>query len=355
MTFSNSQLSEEEAQELLRSLLHKEGNWIDWGHGCQTLQKAGYSTHDIFESTGFQGSQQNQVIVAAQVYDSLEKAEVSDEVLSYCQQPHSDILYEFRILNQEQRAAAAKLAMDKRLDVDGAHEVARALKSFSRFAKVPEGFNDYPGDSVAYMYWKQAREKKDIQARSRLIAKGLQFATSTTARKEIEKLLTDFTTVPTRKAPLLPVYRLEAEEELSRIVPVAGTMPISRQEVEAVPTITTNHPFGRVQLNQEVAVVPLPGWQAILKAKSPVAIFASSEQLQQSSIQTSEEVLVVVDRGLRDWNENSYFLIEQDNKLEVAWLEEPASVTILGQVVLVLRPKRILDESNITQPWQMDD
>jgi len=355
MTFSNPQLSEEEVKELLQSLLHKEGNWIDWGHNCQTLQKAGYGTQEIFEATGFQGSQQNQVIVAAQVYDSLEKAEVSDQVLSYCQQPHSDVLYEFRILNQEQRADAAKLAMDKRLDVDGAHEVARALKEFSRFAKIPEGFTDYPGDAVAYMYWKQAREKKDIQDRSRLIARGLQFATSTTARKEVEKLLTDFTTVPTRKAPLLPLYRLEAEEEISRIVPLAGTMPISRQEVEAVPTINSNHIFGMVQLNQETAVVPLPGWQAILKANDPVAIFISSEQLQQSSIQNPEEVLIVVDRKSRDWNENSYFLIEQDNKLEVAWLEETASVTILGQVVLVLRPKRILDENYITEPWQMDD
>jgi hypothetical protein len=27
----------------------------------------------------------------------------------------------------------------------------------------------------------------------------------------------------------------------------------------------------------------------------------------------------------------------------------------LGQVILVLRPKSIFDENNLTQPWQMDD
>ena len=43
------QISETEAQELMRSLLHKEGSWVEWGQVCQKLQKAGYSTQRIFE------------------------------------------------------------------------------------------------------------------------------------------------------------------------------------------------------------------------------------------------------------------------------------------------------------------
>ena len=80
---SQVQMSEAEAQELMRSLLHKEGSWVEWGQGCQRLQKAGYSSQRIFEDTGFQNSQQNLVIVASQVFNNLVKAGVDSEVLDY--------------------------------------------------------------------------------------------------------------------------------------------------------------------------------------------------------------------------------------------------------------------------------
>ena len=170
---SQTKLSIEEAQELMRSLLHKEGSWVDWGKVCQQLQKAGYSAQKIFEETGFQASQQNLVIVAAQVYNSIAQADLAEEVLQYFKGPRSDVLHEFRILNQEQRAAAAQLAYDKKLDIDGAHQVARAVKDFSRLSQLPAGFANHPGDAVAYLCWKNARQRKDLQERSRLIAQGL--------------------------------------------------------------------------------------------------------------------------------------------------------------------------------------
>lgn len=354
LTTGETKLSEEEIQGLLRSLLHKEGTWVDWGQTCQRLQKAGCSPQRIFDETGIQGSQQNQIIVAAQVYDTLVHAEVSEEVKSYFRGPRSDILYEFRILNQEQRVEAAKLAMEKRLDIDGAHEVTRALKDVSRRGALPEGFTRLPGDAVAYLAWKQAREKKEIQERSRLIAKGLQFAQTPSARQQIEKLLTDFTTTPSAKAPLLPTYRLEAEEELARIVPIAGKLPLTRSEIETIPSLKVQEPFRIVSLPANLAVVPLPGWQSVLKAQDPVAFFCSSEQLPNTTPGKSEEVLVLVDRQAREWNINSYFLIEFEDRVEIRWLEESQN-TILGQVVLILRPKKIVDENNIIEPWQMDD
>jgi hypothetical protein len=40
----------------------------------------------------------------------------------------------------------------------------------------------------------------------------------------------------------------------------------------------------------------------------------------------------------------------------VQWFEsQPQDWQTVGKVVLILRPKHILDESNLTQPWQMDD
>ena len=58
------ELEEAEAKEIMRSLLHKEDTWVEWGKKCQILQKAGYSPMKIFEDTGFQASQQNLIIVA---------------------------------------------------------------------------------------------------------------------------------------------------------------------------------------------------------------------------------------------------------------------------------------------------
>ncbi|MFW6264456.1 MAG: RuBisCO accumulation factor 1, partial [Cyanobacteriota bacterium] len=312
---SNEELSEDAAQALLTSLRRKEGNWADWGHACQQLQKAGYNAQTIFEATGFEPIQQNLVIVASQVYDSLLKAGISEAVQSYLLGPRSDVVYEFRILNQPQRVAAATLAMEKQLDVDGAHEVVKAIQEVSRLSKLPEGFTTHPGDMVAYQAWKRARAKKDLQERSRLIAQGLRFAASASAREQIEKLLSDFTVVPSQKAPLLPLYRLEAEEELPCIVPVAGSFPLTRKAIEAVETVKAIEPFRIAKFPSNTACVPIPGWQMVLKAQDPVAIVGESEQLPSLAGEQPEPVLVVIDRQMRQWDVNSYFLVAEGEEV----------------------------------------
>lgn len=352
---SQSKLSIEETQELMRSLLHKEGSWVDWGKVCHQLQKAGYTAQKIFEETGFQTSHQNLVIVASQVYNNIAQANLAEEVLTYFQGPRSDILHEFRILNQEQRAAAAKLAYEKKLDIDGAHQVARAIKDFARLSQLPPGFTNHPGDAVAYICWKNARQKKDLQERSRFIAQGLKFAYSQTAREKIEKLLSDFTVVSARTAPLLPLYRLESQNELPYIVPLAGSFPLTRQEIESVAKITREEPFGNIKISGDAAFVPVPGWQAILKSRDPVAFFYPSDRLPTYISGSIEQVLVIIDRANQEWNINGYFLVETEDKLELQWFEEAPDLTIIGQLVLIMRPKKILDENNITEPWQMDD
>ena len=349
------QLTETEAEELMRSLLHKEGNWVDWGKSCQKLQKSGYTSQQIFEVTGFQGSQQNLVIVAAQVYDSLIKSDASENLLAYFTGPRSDVLYEFRILNQEQRLAAAELAMAKRIDVDGAHELARALKDYYRLSQLPAGFTNHPGDAMAYQCWRAARAKKDLSDRSRLIAQGLKFAHSDSARQQIEQLLTDFTVIPQRQSPLIPLHRLEAEEELPRIVPVAGSFPLTSSQIAGVTQVEQIEPFRMINGSENSTFVPIPGWPVVLKAEDPIAILCQSDQLPKPIPGKPEEVIVVVDRQSKTWDVNSYFLVAQGEQLELQWFEQSPEVSIVGQVILVLRPKKILDENIITQPWQMDD
>jgi hypothetical protein len=349
------QMSEEEANELLRSLLHKEGNWVVWGEKCQKLQKAGRDSGLIFERTGFQAAQQNLIIVAAQVFDSLVQADASAELLQYYEGPRSDILYEFRVLTREQRLAAAELGYEKKIDVDEAREVARAIQEFSRLSQIPSEFTRHAGDALAYQCWKRGKQKRDLAERAKLIAKGLKFAYSPGARTAIESLLQDFSVAPARSAPLLPMHRLQDEDELARMIPLAGSFPMTAGEVAAVKAVTIQEPFRAVTVGSQQTLVPLPGWQTILKAIDPVAILWNSEKLPRSLAGRVEEVLVVIDRTVGEWDENRYYLIDSGDSIELKWFDSAPEVPLLGELVLILRAKNILDENNITQPWQMDD
>jgi hypothetical protein len=343
------------APELLRKLRQKQGTWVEWGVAIAQLQKLRYDPQAIFEATGFEPIQQNQVVVGAQVYNSIEKAGGSQAVRSHYATRGSDVLYELRLLTQEERAAAAEVTFQHKLDVDEAREVAKAMKDFSRMNTLPEGFENHAGDAIAYQCWKLARQNSDLQERSRLIAKGLRFAHSQTARKQIEQLLTDFTVVPKRPAPLLPFYRLESEEELPRLIPVVGELPLTPKDLTAVPLIEEIEPFRMVKFAGEQAWVPLPGWQVLLSAEDPVAILCKSDRLPNQTQNPSEPVLVVVDRNQREWDANSYFVVDNSGELEFQWLETTPEIPLLGKIIVIVRPKKILDENLTKDSWQIDE
>ncbi len=343
-----------DVDQLLQMLRRKEQTWVDWGLACQQLQKAGYNPQQIFEATGFEPIQQNQIIVAGQVYKNLvDKA--PESVLSYFGDRRSDILYEFRILNQAERVDAATTAADKQLDADDARAIARAIKEFYQLKTIPEGFSKTPGDAMAHRCWHYARQKSDLQERSRLIGQGLKFAASDTARDQLQQLLSDFTIVKTKAAPRLPFFRLESEEELPRLMPVAGHLPLTMEDFKAVPVVEEQEPFGIVQYSGACAWVPVPGWQVILRAEDPVAILAQAQDLAPDLPKPTEEVLVIVDRDQRRWHEDCYFLVESAGSMQIHWFEEAPEQKLFGQVVLVMRPKRVLDEDYTKDPWQIDE
>ncbi len=348
-----------ELKEVLRSLRQKQGTWVEWGQSCQLLQKAGYNSQAIFEETGFEPVHQNQLIVAAQVYTSMVSGGADADVLNHFQQRGSDILYEFRILTQVDRIAAAALVIAKKLDTDDAHELARATKDFSRLSVCPDGFTNNPGDAVAYYCWKSARQQSDMQSRSRLIAKGLKFAYSEDARQQIERLLVDFSVVPQRPAPTLPVYRLESAQDLSRVLPVVGQLPLAADELRAVPLVDEVGPFRMVQFSGTGAWVAVPGWQVILAAEDPVTVMCQTTDLPTAGAKTLagqvEEVLVVIDRAQRDWDAGAYFAIAHDGQLAFQWFETAPDCPLLGRLLLVIRPKRILDEDLTKDSWQIDE
>ncbi|MBE9223274.1 hypothetical protein IQ215_11255 [Cyanobacterium stanieri LEGE 03274] len=350
------QISESEKQELVRSLLHKEGCWVDWGKKCQILQKAGINPQEIFEQTGLQNSQQNLVIVASQVYQSLVDNQVEESTLKYYQGPRSDVLYELRVLNHQERQQAALYCEQKKMDVDGAKEVAKNMKLFARISQPPEGFTNHPGDTVAYQYWKSARQKKTLADKTRLIAEGLKYAHSEGARNKIQQLLTEVATAETvGKMPLLPMYRLEAEEQIPCILPMVGTFPLALSSLENIPSLCPQGPFDVVQVSQSMNLVSIPTWQPVLQAQSPVVVMATTHDLPQQQDEKNEPILVVVDVEDRQWSSQYYFLVDNHGEVKFSWLPTENQDRILGRVLVILKPRKILDENNLTQPWQMDD
>lgn len=340
---------------LIKLLRRKEGNWVEWGQACATLQKAGYSTQKIFEETGFEPLHQNQVIVGSQVYTSMVNAGAPAPVLSHFQKKGSDILYELRILTQQERVKTAELMLEKGLDSDEAHQVAKAVKDFSRVRTAPGEFSNHPGDAVAYQCWQAARQHQDLQERSRLIARGLRFAHSEGARHQIEQLLTDFTVVPKRVAPRLPIYRVETDDEQPQILPVVGEWPLTRDDLQAVPLTETIGPFQMVKFSGMGAWVAVPGWQVLLKAEDAVAILGVSDQLPYPLSGPSEPVLMIIDRAQRQWDADGYFLVEQGDQLDLHWFEETTDAHLLGRLVLIMRPQKILDADLNQDQWQIDE
>jgi Rubisco Assembly chaperone C-terminal domain/Rubisco accumulation factor 1 alpha helical domain/Rubisco accumulation factor 1 helix turn helix domain len=348
-------LADSEVEQLLQTLRRKQGNWVEWAEDCQRLQKSGYNPQTIFEATGFEPIQQNQIIVAAQVYAAISQSDAPTAVKEHFGQRASDVLYEFRILSPTDRVAAAILAFEKKLDRDDAHEITRAIKDFSRLSKLPEHFTNHPGDIVAHQAWKMARQKSDFQVRSQLIARGLQYAHSEIARKAIEGLLTDFSVTPVRAAPRLPVYRLDSEEELPRLLPVVGKQPLSPADLKAVPIVEAISPFHIVKFSATGAWVAMPGWQVIRAAEDPVVILEQSDRLPTPLEGDPEEILVVVDRAQREWTDIGYFIVAEEDTLQIRWFETTPDIPLLGQVIVIMRPKKVLDEDYTNELWQLDE
>ncbi len=353
-----------DSEGLLRLLRHKEGTWVQWGIACQMLQKMGENSLAIFENTGFEPVQQNQIVVASQVYASLQAGNAADIVLAHFEQKGSDILNELRVLNQSERVAMATFALEKNLDVLEAKDVVKAIKEASSIANLPEGFTRHPGDAVVLQILKATQGKIDPQERTRLIARGLRFAHSEKARAAIERLLMDMSTPAKKKAPNLPNFRYDAEDSIPRILPVVGTLPITIEKFKSVPFADEIAPFGIVRSTGDSAWATLPGWFVVHEAEDGVIVSCNTDTLQAainqevvSSIRDrAEDILILVDRAQRDWNENSYFAIaDENNNLKFAWFESKPDVKLLGKVTLTLRPKRFFDEAASQDRWQFEE
>jgi len=335
----------EQHQQWLQQLRRREGTWVDWGQLCQHLSKAGWRTEAIFEETGLEPSTQNQLIVASQVFASLEDAQAQD----YFRTEGSDLLYELRLLSQTQRLACAQFVAEKRLDASATREVVKAIKELSQY-RVPPNFSDHPGDAVAFQCWRLLRQKPTSPERVRLLSQGLSFAHTEAARTALEQLLDPQhrETLPT--PPRLPWYRLESALEQPLILALAGELPLSTSVWEDTPVAQTQPPFGLVTGVPQV--VALPGWPILRSAQEPLALL--THQLP-GEIGIAEPVLLVVDRQATQWQAEHYFLVSENGQVTLKWFGDDPGCPLLGRLILAVRPPRLLDPEHLNQPWQIEE
>jgi hypothetical protein len=269
----NPAVEEEDPNTLLMQLRRKEGSWLDWAKACQTLQRQKMTPQAIFEATGFEPIHQNQIVVGSQVYEGMAKAGASPAVLEHFAYKGSDILYELRILSPKDRLQVAELILSRNLNADDAHEIARAVKNYAQLREPPEGFGTHPGDAVAYQAWKTAQQTSDLQERTRAIGRAFQYVHSDGARQQIERLLSTVaaSSHPQRKIlPKLSVFRLE--EDLPRLLPVVGSLPLSTATWEQLPPSELQGPFRWVSSPAEQTWVALPPWSVIRNARDPLVL-----------------------------------------------------------------------------------
>jgi hypothetical protein len=68
-----------------------------------------------------------------------------------------------------------------------------------------------------------------------------------------------------------------------------------------------------------------------------------------------EKVLLVVDRALKTWSQYHHFLFLAGEELQMGWFSSPPTQTILGQVILLLRPKAIVEGAAEADGWEIEE
>ncbi|MEM7797066.1 MAG: RuBisCO accumulation factor 1, partial [Cyanobacteria bacterium P01_C01_bin.118] len=129
------------------------------------------------------------------------------------------------------------------------------------------------------------------------------------------------------------------------------------EKFQSVPVIEPEPPFGLVRSPEQMAWVPVPGWQVLLTAQNPVALLLPFNALpNQGDSSVSETILVIVDRQQQTWDDSSYFVVAgEDGQLVMDWFDTEPGVALLGKVIVIVRPKKVLDEAYTQELWQIDE
>ncbi|KAF7142636.1 hypothetical protein RHSIM_Rhsim05G0175300 [Rhododendron simsii] len=346
----------------LEVLTNRLGLWFELAPLIPALLQEGFSPTTIEQITGISSLDQNCLVVASQVRQTL----TDPETLAFFENSGSEILYEIRLLSTSQRNAVARYLVENNSDAKAARELARAMKDFPkrRGDKGWESF-DYmiPTDCLAFMYYRQALEHKNpSDQRTAALQQALEVVVSDKAKKRILADLEgggDSKDGVEDEGVVVPVVRMKGGE-----VAEAGTVvvfPVCKAEdggkgVEEVPWECRNEgEFGVVVAEKGWSRwVALPGWLPVvgLKRGGVVVAFQDARVLPWKANRwyKEEPILVVADRGRKEVvaDDGFYLVLHSGDggrgdglKVERGLaLKENDVKESLGTVVLVVRPPR---------------
>eukprot|EP00850_Spirogloea_muscicola_P003687 SM000015S01187 [mRNA] locus=s15:349167:350399:+ [translate_table: standard] len=178
----NSQQAEEDARQLTELVMDRQGTWQERAEAIRTLQKQGLTAEELYDYTLVTTEKQTQMVVAAQVFSSMQSADTPSDVLAAFTEDDVELLYEMRLLTGSQRKAAADYIVANNLDRAETRELARAIKDHERRPEGRKGFTPAPGDCLAFMLYLAAGESRSIEQKEKLVQRGQSVAETDTAR-----------------------------------------------------------------------------------------------------------------------------------------------------------------------------
>ncbi|RCV42708.1 hypothetical protein SEVIR_9G237400v4 [Setaria viridis] len=361
--------------EVLRERL---GQWHEYAPLISALSRDGFTPSSIEEATSITGVEQNCLVVASQVRDSLlsETAAFPPDLLPYFDSYGGpDLLYELRFLNARQRADAAKHAIDYRLEPKGVRELARSMKDFPRRRAVDEGWEAFdgasPGDCLAFARFRQSREAIDVDDRIAELNRALQVVATETARARLELEMerarkkaageeVEEGEDDTASRPAVNVVRLQYGEvaEASTVL----LLPVVRETdgvaaMESAPRRTkTDVDLGIVEVDKAWARwAVVPGWGPVAAAaEEAVAIELADGRRLPWRTAEEEPVLVIANRGQKEVAEQGSYVLEKEGRLVVERgrkLAEQGITVAAAEVLIVVRPPRDEDEMISDEEW----
>ncbi|GLT95131.1 hypothetical protein SLE2022_128320 [Rubroshorea leprosula] len=359
-------------------LANRQGLWFEYAPLIPSLYKEGFNHPSIEELTGITGVEQNRMVVAAQVRDSLIQSNTEPDVVASFDTGGAELLYEIRLLSASQRAAAARFIVENVYDAKGAQDLARAMKDFPR-RRGDKGWESFdytlPGDCLSFMYYRQSREHKNpSEQRTSQLQQALEVVESEKAKTEVLRELEDDgddkerekeETGPSVRVPVVRMKIGEVAEATSvTVLPVCRAAEKEKEILEAPWECVSQGEFGVVVAEKGWnRWVVLPNWEPVvgLGKGGVVVAFEDARALPWKANRwyKEEAILVVADRGRKEVEvDDGFYLVSVDYEggLKVergSVLEEMGVKESLGAVVLVVRPpKEEIDDQLSDEDWE---
>ncbi|KAF0898813.1 hypothetical protein E2562_011887 [Oryza meyeriana var. granulata] len=352
------------------------GLWYEYAPLISALSREGFTPSSIEEATGISGVEQNCLVVASQVRDSLLSEDFPDELLPYFDSYGGpELLYELRFLNARQRFDAARHAIDYRLEPKGVRELARSMKDFPR-RRGDDGWEaftrDSPGDCLAFARFRQSREAIDVEDAVVELERALQVVETDAARARVElemerakkkaagEEVEEDGEADAASRPDVPVVRLMygevAEATTVLLLPVVRETDGAEALAFAPRRTKTDVDLGLVEVDKgwtRWAVVP--GWGPVAEVASEAVVIelADGRTLPWRSAE-EERVLVVANRGRRVVVEDGIYVVDKEGRLVVERgrkLAEQGVGEAAAEVLIVVRPPKEDDDMISDEEW----